>query len=115
MYLLSQQFISLKLFLHSQNEWAETNALLDCGAMENLIHANHAWRKRLLIKILPILWKIINVNSTQNAQGEIKYYVDLEMIQGQKKVNHWFFLTDIGDWDMILGYPWFAAIQPNIN
>ena len=37
------------------------------------------------------------------------------MAQGAKRVNLQFFLTDIGERDIILGYPWFAAIQPNID
>ena len=37
------------------------------------------------------------------------------MAQGTKQVNLRFFLMDIGECDIILGYPWFAAIQPNIN
>ena len=55
------------------------------------------------------------MDRTPNAAGEIKYYTDLEMSQGNKRVNLQFFLTDIGERDMILGYPWFAAIQPNID
>ena len=30
-------------------------------------------------------------------------------------MNLRFFLTDIGEHDVILGYPWFVAIQPNID
>ena len=37
------------------------------------------------------------------------------MTQGTKKVQLRFFLTNIGERDVILGYPWFAAIQPNID
>ena len=37
------------------------------------------------------------------------------MSHGATKVRLWFFLTDIGDRDIILGYTWFAAVQPNID
>ena len=37
------------------------------------------------------------------------------MNHGTTKVRLRFFLTDIGDRDIILGYPWFAAVQPNID
>jgi hypothetical protein len=107
--------MSLKLFLHTWNERAETNVLLDCGATENFIHLNYAKRKQLPVKMLAILRKIVNVDGTPNARGEIRHYVDLEMSQGPKKVMLCFFLTDIGDRDVILGYPWFATIQPNID
>ena len=55
------------------------------------------------------------VDGTHNSAGEIKHYVDLEMTQGSKQVNLQFFLTNIGKHEIILGYPWFTAIQPNIN
>ena len=37
------------------------------------------------------------------------------MQMGQQRTKLRFFLTDIGDQKLILGYPWFAATQPNID
>lgn len=65
--------------------------------------------------MLPTPHQIVNVDGTRNVAGEIKHYMDLEMTQGSKRVNLQFFLTNIGECEVILGYPWFAAIQPNIN
>ena len=107
--------MTLKVFLHSRDQRAETSALLDSGATENFIHPNYARRKGLPVKLLPNPRKIVNVDGTFNAAGEITHYIDLEMTQGLKKVQLRFFLTDIGERDMILGYPWFVAIQPNID
>ena len=107
--------MSLRLYLHTQNERAETSALLDGGATENFIHLNYARKKRLTVKWLLNPQKIVNVDGTPNAKGEICYYVDLDMNHGTTKVHLRFFLTDIGDRDIILGYPWFVAIQPNID
>ena len=55
------------------------------------------------------------MDRTPNAKGEIRYYVDLDMSHGATKVQLHFFLTDIGERDIILGYPWFTAVQPNID
>ena len=107
--------MTLKVFLHSRDQKAETNALLDSGATENFIHPNYARQKKLPVKLLPNPRKIVNVDGTPNAAGEIKHYTDLEMTQGTKRVQLRFFLTDIEERDVILGYPWFAAIQPNID
>ena len=107
--------MTLKVFLHSRDQRAETNALLDSGATENFIHSDYARRKGLLVKLLPNPRKIVNVDGTSNAAGEITHYTDLEMTQGAKRVQLRFFLTDIGERDVILGYPWFVAIQPNID
>ena len=107
--------MSIQLYLHTRNERAETSALLDSGATENFIHLDYARKKRLTVKQLITLRKIVNVDGTPNAKGEIRYYVDLDMNHGTTKVRLRFFLTDIGDRDIILGYPWFAAVQPNID
>ena len=107
--------MSLRLYLHTRNERAETSALLDSGATENFIHLDYARKKRLTVKQLIIPRKIVNVDGTPNAKGEIRYYVDLDMNHGTTKVRLRFFLTDIGDRDIILGYPWFTVVQPNID
>ena len=102
--------MSLRLYLHTRNERAETTTLLDSGATENFIHLDYARKKRLTVKQLVTPRKIVNVDGTPNAKGEIRYYVDLDMSHGAAKVRLRFFLTDIGDRDIILGYPWFAWV-----
>jgi hypothetical protein len=37
------------------------------------------------------------------------------MQTGQQRTKLHFFLTNIGESKIILGYPWFAATQPNID
>src|SRR5712672_1750038 len=58
---------------------------------------------------------LYNVNGSTNKSGSIKYYVDLQVQTGNKRTNMHFFLTDMGDHKVILGYPWFAANQPKID
>jgi hypothetical protein len=55
------------------------------------------------------------MDGTPNTKGEIKHYIDLDLKQGDLKRTLQFFLMNIGDRDIILGYPWFAAIQPIID
>ena len=42
-------------------------------------------------------------------------HTDLEVQTGAKKIKMWFFLTDLGEQKVILGYPWFAAMQPKVD
>src|ERR1700761_3038769 len=107
--------MTLKVFVNTRSIRAETSALLDCGATENFVHIDYARKKRLPVKMLTTPRKIINVDGTANAQGDIKFYTDLQVQQGKRRVLLRFFLTDIGDRDFILGYPWFGAMQPNID
>ena len=58
---------------------------------------------------------LFNVDGSTNKSGSIKYYMDLEMQTGNKWTNMRFFLMDMGDHKVILGYPWFAVNQPKID
>ena len=56
-----------------------------------------------------------NVNGLKNKQGDTKFYTDLEVQMGEQKKRMRFFLTNLGPQSMILRYPWFAGMQPNID
>jgi hypothetical protein len=69
----------------------------------------------LPIKQLQLPQLIFNVDGTPNRQGQLKYFTDLKVQTGRVHTNMRFFLTDLGEHKIILGYPWFAAKQPKIN
>ncbi len=45
------------------------------------------------------------MDGTQNRAGDLKYYVNMSIRTGAQKVNLQYFLTDLGDHKIILGYP----------
>jgi hypothetical protein len=51
----------------------------------------------------------------ENKAGELQYYTDLETRMGATTTKLRFFLSELGEHKAILGYPWFAAVQPNID
>ena len=55
------------------------------------------------------------MDGTRNKNGDIEHYMDLEMQTGTQRVWLRFFLTDLADQKAILGYPWFAVMQPKID
>ena len=107
--------MSIKVYVNTSNKRAETAALLDSEATENFITTHYANWLRLPIKQLPRARKVCNVDGTPNRQGNITHFTDLEVQTGAKKVKMRFFLTDLGEQKVILGYPWFAAMQPKID
>jgi len=107
--------MSIKVYLHISSKGAKTSALLDSGATENFINHQYAQQLWLPIKRLAILQKVFNVDRTTNQKGDIIFYSDLEVQTGEKHVIMRFFLTELGPQCMILGYPWFVAMQPKIN
>jgi hypothetical protein len=107
--------MTLRVFMHSRSKRAKTVALLDSGATENFMNLEYAKYLHLPIKVLPQLRKLFNVDGTQNRAGELKYYVDLNSRTGKRQTNLRYFLTDLGEHKVILGYPWFATAQPRID
>ena len=66
----------------------------------------------LFIKVLDKPRKIWNVDSTENKEGMITHYLDLEVeTKGIQKDMH-FYITNIGKEDLFLGYPWLATYEP---
>jgi len=94
---------------------AEALALIDLGATENFMNLEYAKYLQLPIKCLEELRSLFNVNGTTNKSGSLQFYTDLQVQTGTQRTNLRFFLTDLGDNKAILGYPWFAAVQPCIN
>jgi hypothetical protein len=107
--------MSIRVYIHTASKRAKTPALLDTGATENFINHQYATHLRLPVKRLQNPRKVYNVDGTPNKKGEIQFYTDLEVRTGERRTNMRFFLTELGPQRMILGYPWFVAVQPKID
>ena len=107
--------MTLHVFTHSRSKRAETVALLDSGVTENFISLPYTKYLHLPIKMLAEPRRLFNVDRTQNRAGDLKYYVDMSTRTGTQRVNLQYFLTNLGDHKVILGYPWFATAQPKID
>src|SRR5580692_6579425 len=115
MYLSIRKSMQLCLFIHLARKRAETIALLDSGATENFLNMRYAKEMHFPIKRLEKPRPVFNVDGTRNKNGDIEHYTDLEMQTGNQRTWLWFFLTDLGEQKVILGYPWFVATQPKID
>ena len=102
-------------FIHSRLKRAETVALLDSGVTENFMNIRYAQKMELPIWRLTEERRIFNVNGTLNKAGSLKYYTDVTTRTGKKTTRLWYFLTDLGENQVILGYPWFASTQLRID
>ena len=107
--------MTLRVFMHSRSKRAETVALLDSGATENFINISYARKLNLPIQRLTQERRLFNVDGTPNKAGTLKYYTDIVTRTGTKHTRLRYFLTDLGDNQVILGYPWFASAQPRID
>jgi hypothetical protein len=107
--------MTLHVFLHSKSKRAKTVALLDSGATENFMSLDYTKYLHLLIKTLREPRKLFNVDGTPNRAGDLKYFTDLTTRTRTKLTMLRYFLLDLGNNKVILGYPWFAAAQPKID
>ncbi len=107
--------MTVRVFIHSNSKRAKTISLLDSGATKNFLNLNYAKWLKLPIKRLPFPRKLFNVDRTENKAGQLQFYTDLAIQTGATTTNMRFFLTQLGEHKAILGYPWFAAVQPKID
>jgi len=107
--------MTLRFFIHSKSKRAEAIALIDSGATENFMNLEYAKYLQLPIKRLEEPRSLFNVDGTTNKSGSLQFYTNLQVQTGNQRTNLRFFLTDLGDNKAILGYPWFAAVQPRID
>ena len=94
---------------------ADKKALVDSGATDNFIHP--AFAKRLGLAMMPLEKpkKIYNIDNTSNKSGNITHSLELKVTtKGIEKVMR-FLVTDIGNEDILLGYPWLATFEPKFG
>jgi hypothetical protein len=94
---------------------AKVVALVDSGVTENFLNLMYAKWLQLSIKRLENPRKLYNVDGTENKAEELQYYTDLKSQTGTVGTKLRFFLSDLGEHKAILGYPWFTAVQSNID
>jgi hypothetical protein len=56
-----------------------------------------------------------NVDGTENKQGTIRYYTDLDIQVNGKTNTERFLITGLGNQKIILGLPWLQEHNPEIN
>ncbi len=101
--------------MHSKLKRADTLALLDSEATENFINLQYTKYLQLPIKVLVEPQRLFNVDGTWNKAGDLKYYTDLHTRTGTTQWTLQYFLSDLGENKVILGYLWFVAMQPKID
>ena len=94
---------------------ADKNILVDSGATDNFIHPKLVKRLGLGVQHLEKPRKIWNIDGTNNKGGELTNFIDLEVRTGSREEKMRFLVTDLGDEDLILGYPWLSTFEPQFN
>jgi Retroviral aspartyl protease len=108
---ISQNSISVPINIGLSKQTVKT--LIDSGAGGMFIDQNFA--KNFEINYLDKMVKASNVDGTENKQGTINAYVNLEFKLGDWKFNKCFYVTGLGKQRIILGFPWLHKYNPIID
>jgi hypothetical protein len=106
-----QNSISVPINIGSSKQNVET--LINSGAGGLFIDQNFA--KNFEINYLDKPVKAYNMDRTENKQGTINAYVNLEFKFGDRKFNEHFYVTGLGKQRIILGFPWLHKYNLIIN
>jgi len=94
---------------------ADTKALVDSGATDCFMSKNFIRRMKLGKRPLQRPRKIWNIDNMANQAGNITHYTTLDIQTGGVRKTIQFLVTNIGNEDIILGYPWMAAFEPKFT
>jgi hypothetical protein len=103
-YISRWRLMKVKVLTKVAQAQDESSALVDCGATENFMDLRYAQRLGLPVQELSRPQKLFNVDWTENKSGELKYYSDLSLQIGPSWVKHRFYLSNLGNNSIILGY-----------
>ncbi len=107
--------IKASISLYTKKERATKKALLDSGATESFIHPRLIKEAKLKKNPLVKPRKVKNVNGTLNKAGAVTHTMTFKVKYQGKETCHRFLIADIGEDDIILGYPFFEGANPKID
>jgi gag-polyprotein putative aspartyl protease len=102
--------LDLPLTFLSAKKTAAEKALLDSGATENFIDPRMVRKLGIGMVELAQPRTVYNVDGTENQGGQIKELCILNILQGKKEAAQPFFVTNLGEDRLILGYPWLKEL-----
>jgi hypothetical protein len=114
-YITRYRSMKVPVSFRTLHAMVDKDILVDSGATDNFIHPKLLKRMGLGVQALDRPRKIWNIDGTTNRAGQLTSFVDLEVRTGSRERKMRFLVTDLGDEDLILGYPWLATFEPQFN
>ena len=100
---------------HKKNETIETLALIDSGARGKFIDQNYTKESSFTLENLEEPLMAWNMDGTENKQGKITKYVNLNVTIHRRTKDIKMLVTGLGKQKIILGFPWLNDENPDIN
>src|SRR5437879_12636880 len=110
-----QRQVKAPIQLHSKSLRSSIDALLDSGATDNFISPLIINRFKIETFQLTKPKIVCNVDGSKNSIGPITDTVNLEVHYHNQIIPLHFYVMNLGSDEMLLGMPFLAAYNPDIN
>ena len=110
-----QRALKAKVNMRTKYLRAAIHALIDSGATDNFISPEIAHCFRLPMHELKKHRLIQNVDGSRNSIGSVTHTITLQVHSDTETHSQRSFVIDLGGDDMLLGYPFLAAVNPQID
>jgi len=100
---------------HSRTLYQEASTLINSGATNNFISPDLVDHFFIPMIRLPKPKTVQSIDRTRNSIGTIDKAVHLDLTYNRKKDTHNFYIIDLGEDHMVLGMPFLATVNPDIN
>jgi hypothetical protein len=111
----NQRSVHTNVKLHSRTLHSEIHVLIDSGATENFITPDVIEFFNIPTFKLPKPRTICNVDGTKNSIGEVTKATNLDISYKGKRDVHIFYVIDLENDHMLLGMPFMAATDPDMD
>jgi len=113
--MLREVWLNIGVEKINMHEGIVIKALLDSGAMQMFMNRQTVARHGFKLQKLERLLVIRNVDSTNNSGGAIMHQIECNVFYKGHIERIRMDICDLGKTEVILGIPWLAAHNPEIN
>jgi len=114
-YFSNENAIHMPFEFYTNNRMAEGVALIDSGATHNFMDRRMVKRLQIGTKELAVPRSIRNVDRTNNKDGTLTKYTDLQVTVNKQVQVQRFYITDLAEDHALLGFPWLQGFNPQID
>jgi len=113
--MLREVWLNIGVEKIDMHEGVMIKALLDSGTTGMFMDRQTAARHEFKLQKLKRPLTVKNVNGTVNSGGAITHQVECNIFYKGHMERMWIDVCDLGKTEVILGMPWLAAHNPEIN
>ena len=107
--------VPVTLIYENGTSKVDNKALIDSGSEGEFIDQNFARSLRIKQTALEEPIKVFNIDGTQNKQGTITHYTELDLLIGERIKKLWLYITGLGKQKVLLGFTWLRKENPDID